>query len=151
MPAAAFSFGLALLVLSASFGHISGVHFNPSVTIGILIAGEMQAVMAILYIVMQLLGGKRSTSNLSSTNRIKLGIAAGGLLRLLLTTRTYASAACSGGATLLATYPEVNVTEYGRLVQHPYEEITIWQVMNELPRSAPANVLTVGCFSGHLH
>lgn len=58
VPAAAFSFGLALLVFAASFGHISGVHFNPAVTIGILIAGEMQAVMAILYVVMQLLGGQ---------------------------------------------------------------------------------------------
>lgn len=56
--AAALSFGLALMVLAASFGHISGVHFNPAVTIGVLIAGEMQAVMAILYVVMQLLGGK---------------------------------------------------------------------------------------------
>jgi glycerol uptake facilitator-like aquaporin len=46
------------MVFSASFGHISGVHFNPSVTIGVLIAGEMQAVMAILYVVMQLLGGE---------------------------------------------------------------------------------------------
>ncbi len=56
--AAALSFGLALAVLAASFGHISGVHFNPSVTIGVLIAGEMQAVMAILYVVVQLLGGE---------------------------------------------------------------------------------------------
>lgn len=56
--AAALSFGLALMVFAASFGHISGVHFNPAVTIGVLIAGEMQAVMAILYVVMQLLGGK---------------------------------------------------------------------------------------------
>ncbi len=56
--AAALSFGLVLMVFAASFGHISGVHFNPSVTIGVLIAGEMQAVMAILYVVMQLLGGK---------------------------------------------------------------------------------------------
>ena len=46
------------MVLAASFGHISGVHFNPSVTVGVLIAGEMQAVMAILFVVMQLLGGK---------------------------------------------------------------------------------------------
>jgi aquaporin Z len=57
--ATALSFGLALAVFSASFGHISGVHFNPSVTIGVLIAGEVQAVMAILYVVAQLLGGKQ--------------------------------------------------------------------------------------------
>lgn len=90
--AAALSFGLALMVLAASFGHISGVHFNPSVTIGVLITGEIQAVMAILYIVMQLLGG----------------IAAGGLLRLLLPTKTYAS--CKGGATYLASHAVSNAT-----------------------------------------
>ena len=56
--AAALSFGLALMVLAACFSHISGVHFNPSVTVGVLIAGEIQALMAILYIAMQLLGGK---------------------------------------------------------------------------------------------
>lgn len=58
MIANALSFGLALIVLTASFGHISGVHFNPSVTIGVLIAGEMQAILSILYLVVQLLGGK---------------------------------------------------------------------------------------------
>lgn len=56
--ASALSFGLALMVFAASFGHISGVHFNPAVTVGILIAGEMQPVIAILYVVIQLLGGK---------------------------------------------------------------------------------------------
>lgn len=45
------------MVFSASFGHISGVHFNPAVTIGVLVAGEIQAVVAILYVIMQLLGG----------------------------------------------------------------------------------------------
>jgi len=65
--AAGLAFGLTFMVFSAGFGHISGVHFNPAITIGVLIAGEMQAVMAILYGVMQLLGG----------------IAAGGILRFI--------------------------------------------------------------------
>lgn len=55
---AALSFGLALAVFAASFGHISGVHFNPAVTLGVLIAGEIQALMAVFYVCMQLLGGK---------------------------------------------------------------------------------------------
>jgi aquaporin related protein len=107
--AAALSFGLALAVLAASFGHISGVHFNPSVTIGVLIAGEMQAVMAILYVVVQLLGG----------------IAAAGLLRLLLTTRTYQ--ACKGGATLLTKYAAYNVTGNNGRVYHPADYVQNWQ------------------------
>jgi len=106
--AAALSFGLALMVFAASFGHISGVHFNPSVTIGVLIAGEMQAVMAILYAVMQLLGG----------------IAAGGILRLVLPTRTYA--ACRGGATFLAKSAVFNETATSASVNHA-NNVGIWQ------------------------
>lgn len=107
--AAALSFGLALMVFAASFGHISGVHFNPAVTIGVLIAGEIQPVMAILYVVMQLLGG----------------IAAGGLLRLLLATRTYN--ACRGGATLLTEYVAFNQTANGVFVAYPADYVRVWQ------------------------
>jgi len=107
--AGALSFGLALMVFAASFGHISGVHFNPSVTIGVLIAGEMQAVMAILYAVMQLLGG----------------IAAGGILRLLLAGRTYS--ACRGGATLLTHYVAFNETGANGPVYHVADHVRIWQ------------------------
>ncbi|CAF2462426.1 unnamed protein product [Rotaria sp. Silwood2] len=110
MIANALSFGLALMVLTASFGHISGVHFNPSVTIGVLIAGEMQPIMAILYFVVQLLGG----------------IAAGGLLRLLLATKTYAT--CKGGATLLTTYVASNVTTINAPpIYYAADSVRIWQ------------------------
>jgi MIP family channel proteins len=105
--AAALSFGLALMVFAASFGHISGVHFNPAVTVGVLIAGDMQAVMAILYVVMQLLGG----------------IAAGGILNLLLTKHTYG--ACKGGATYLASYSVYNGT--GPSAVPTTEYVNIWQ------------------------
>jgi len=107
--AAALSFGLALAVLAASFGHISGVHFNPSVTVGVLIAGEMQAVMAILYVFVQLLGG----------------IAAAGLLRLLLTTRTYD--ACKGGATVLTTYVAYNETSIHGRAYYVADYVRNWQ------------------------
>jgi len=107
--AAALSFGLALMVFAESFGHISGVHFNPSVTIGVLIAGEMQAVMAILYAVMQFLGG----------------IAAGGILRLVLPTRTYT--ACRGGATFLTKYAAFNETATSGSVNHAANNVGIWQ------------------------
>ncbi|CAF1062825.1 unnamed protein product [Rotaria sordida] len=105
---AALAFGLALMVFAASFGHISGVHFNPAVTLGILIAGEMQAVMAVLYVVMQLLGG----------------IAAGGLLRLLLATRIYND--CKGGATLLTKYIVANETSVKGGV-YVADYVRIWQ------------------------
>jgi MIP family channel proteins len=107
--ATALSFGLALAVFSASFGHISGVHFNPSVTIGVLIAGEVQAVMAILYVVAQLLGG----------------IGAAGLLRLLLVTRTYTT--CKGGATVLTYVVNNTVANNGRVVATTVDYVRNWQ------------------------
>lgn len=67
--AGALSFGLALAAFAASFGHISGVHFNPAVTIGVLIAGELQILMSILYFVAQLLGGReQKKKNLKKKN-----------------------------------------------------------------------------------
>ena len=110
--AAALSFGLALMAFAASFGHISGVHFNPAVTLGVLIAGEMQPVMSILYIVMQLLGG----------------LAAGGLARLLLPAR--ALDLCKGGATLLRAYPSVNTTVNG-VTQVVEDKVSIAQVRRD--------------------
>lgn len=107
--AAALSFGLAIMVFSASFGHISGVHFNPAVTIGVLVAGEIQAVVAILYVIMQLLGG----------------IAAAGIVRLLLSKHVYDK--CTGGATFLTDYKVPNGT-YGEILIdeiHPVQGIFI--------------------------
>lgn len=60
--AAALFFGLALMVLAASFGHIPGVHSNSLVPIEVLIANEMQIIIAVFYVIMQLLGGQISLS-----------------------------------------------------------------------------------------
>lgn len=38
------------------FGHISGAHFNPSVTIAACIAGKLQLILAPLYVAAQFLG-----------------------------------------------------------------------------------------------
>jgi hypothetical protein len=59
-------------------------------------------------------------------DEIFLGIAAGGLLRLLLATRTYD--ACKGGATLLTTYAAVNQTVNNGVVYHAADSVRIWQV-----------------------
>lgn len=128
--AAALSFGLALMVLAASFGHISGVHFNPAVTIGVLIAGEMQIIMAVFYVFMQLLGGEIWLSffrRLSIFPLLVSGLAAGGILRLLLPSRVYS--ACQGGATLLTRYGAYNETgANGAIVYHGVDYVSIWQV-----------------------
>ena len=52
-----FGFGLALLAGIAMFGHVSGAHFNPAVTLAALVDGRIGIVGAIAYVVAQLVGG----------------------------------------------------------------------------------------------
>lgn len=52
----ALAFGLAVLTMAASLGHISGGHFNPAVTIGQVTARRFPAREAAPYVVAQILG-----------------------------------------------------------------------------------------------
>lgn len=54
---AALAHGLILIGLIYTFGHISGAHFNPAVTAGLLVSGKIEAVEAVLYWIAQFLGG----------------------------------------------------------------------------------------------
>jgi MIP family channel proteins len=49
--------GLGLAILVSNTAHISGGHLNPAVTISVWVAGKIDAVRALLYIVAQLAGG----------------------------------------------------------------------------------------------
>ena len=49
--------GLVIVAFAYGYGHISGVHINPAVTIGLLAGGQIKVQDAIGYIVVQLLGG----------------------------------------------------------------------------------------------
>jgi aquaporin Z len=51
-----FAFGLTVLTIAYSMGHISAAHLNPAVTIGLWIAGRISAKEILPYIVSQLLG-----------------------------------------------------------------------------------------------
>jgi transposase len=55
-----------------------------------------------------------------------LGIAAGGILRLLLPTRTYQG--CKGGATLLTHYAAINGTGVDGPFYYAADGVGIWQV-----------------------
>ena len=55
--AIAFAHGLTVMAFAFAYGSVSGGHFNPSVTVGVLAAGAMGAGEAIGYIVTQLIGG----------------------------------------------------------------------------------------------
>lgn len=53
----ALAHGLAIAVMVAALGHISGGHFNPAVTLGLLLGRHISVPDAVLYWVAQLLGG----------------------------------------------------------------------------------------------
>ncbi|KAA5976302.1 aquaporin Z [Pantoea sp. M_8] len=78
----ALAFGLSVLVMAYAVGHISGGHFNPAVTLGLVAGGRFPAAQAIPYILAQLAGG----------------IAAGAVLWLIASGRSEFSAAASGFA-----------------------------------------------------
>ncbi len=53
----ALAFGLTVLTGAYAFGHISGAHFNPAVSIGLWAGGRFPAKDLLPYIVAQVLGG----------------------------------------------------------------------------------------------
>ena len=54
---AALAHGFVVIAFIYAYGHISGTHINPAVTLGFLIAGEIEFVVAIGYWIVQFLGG----------------------------------------------------------------------------------------------
>ncbi|MGA7731877.1 MAG: aquaporin [Chloroflexia bacterium] len=53
----ALAHGIALAVAISALGHISGGHFNPAVTISLLVARKITPILGALYIVGQIVGG----------------------------------------------------------------------------------------------
>ena len=53
----AFAHGLVVVGFAYAYGHISGTHINPAVTLGVWAAGKIETVRAVSYVVVQLLGG----------------------------------------------------------------------------------------------
>jgi aquaporin Z len=51
------AFGLTVLTMAYSLGHISGAHLNPAVTIGLFIAGRVNPKDILPYIISQIAGG----------------------------------------------------------------------------------------------
>jgi aquaporin Z len=53
----ALAHGLVIFVFACAYGPVSGGHFNPAVTVGVLAAGAIGLGEAVAYIVAQLVGG----------------------------------------------------------------------------------------------
>ncbi len=56
LVAVALAHGLAIGLMVAAAGHISGGHYNPAVTIGLWAGGKIGAIKGVAYIAVQLLG-----------------------------------------------------------------------------------------------
>jgi len=56
-PFAPLAIGSVLMVMVYMGGHISGGHYNPAVTLGVMMRGAMEKTDAIPYMVAQLVGG----------------------------------------------------------------------------------------------
>lgn len=52
----ALAFGLTVLIMAYAVGHISGGHFNPAVTLGLIAGGRFPLSQALPYIIAQLAG-----------------------------------------------------------------------------------------------
>ncbi|XP_044076353.1 aquaporin-1-like [Siniperca chuatsi] len=50
------AFALAITTLAQSLGHISGAHFNPAVTLGLLVNCQISVIRCVCYILAQMLG-----------------------------------------------------------------------------------------------
>jgi aquaporin Z len=55
-PLAALAIGSVLMVMVYMGGHISGAHYNPAITLGVLIRGKIETGEALKYMAVQLVG-----------------------------------------------------------------------------------------------
>jgi len=72
----ALAFGLTVLTGAYAFGHISGAHFNPAVTLGLTVAGRFPAKDVLPYWIVQLAGGIAAATVLYAIASGQAGFAA---------------------------------------------------------------------------
>ncbi len=61
----ALAFGLTVFTMAFAVGFISGGHFNPAVTVGLVVAGRFRAVELPLYVAAQLIGAALASGALA--------------------------------------------------------------------------------------
>jgi aquaporin Z len=77
----AFAFGLSIVAMAYAIGDISGCHINPAVSLGVLLAGKMDAKDFAGYVVAQVLGALAASAVLAFiiNQSVLGGVAATGL------------------------------------------------------------------------
>lgn len=71
----ALAHGLIIAVMVAAFGHVSGGHFNPAVTLAMLVSRRIEPLTAVLYWLAQLAGGLLAAAALAGfASRSLVGI-----------------------------------------------------------------------------
>src|SRR6266581_2599855 len=70
---APLAIGAALMVMVFAGGHISGAHYNPAVTLGVLIRGKVNAADVVPYMVAQLAGA--AIAAIAVTKFLRAGVA----------------------------------------------------------------------------
>ena len=69
------AFALAIATLVQSLGHVSGAHFNPAVTLGLLVSGQISALRCVCYILAQMLGAVAASAIVNGYGQISsLGV-----------------------------------------------------------------------------
>ncbi len=69
----ALAFGLTVLTMVFAVGHISGGHFNPAVTVGLVAGGRFPAKEILPYVIVQVLGAIAAAAVLACIANGKLG------------------------------------------------------------------------------
>src|SRR5690242_4355569 len=78
------AFGLTVVTMAYAVGHVSGGHFNPAVTLGLLAGGRVKAGDVVPYILAQLIGAVLAAAALAyvaagnGTDAVAGGLAANG-------------------------------------------------------------------------
>ena len=73
---APLAIGAALMVMVYAGGHISGAHYNPAVTLGVLIRGKVMVADVIPYILAQIAGGAAAALLVSKCLRAGVAVTA---------------------------------------------------------------------------
>lgn len=77
----ALSFGLVIIAMAYSIGHISGCHINPAVSTGMLLSGRISGKDFLGYVIAQFMGAIAGTAILYALIGGNLGLGQNGLFR----------------------------------------------------------------------